>query len=315
VEQLMKQLKFILVALLLFPALVFGGEKDEEYLKQFMIPRAQALLLRIAQTNCLPLTTNQVQSYKVDYYDDGWLGKMQLTNGWGISFFTDTRETNESITQAPRELEATYLKETMIPLAREFLLRIGLTNNLPFTTNQVQKYRMSYFYYCPGCQADMRLTNGLVFSFFTKTNKSEVWVFKNTNVKTYLELDNPPKEKIKALQALNLRNKLNQKSAEALAKKYFKLLGHKEENFHPLDFFPSEGARGYWVSAPEMPPANERLLPYYGFTWYRKDVKLEKIQNGEEGSISKVMIEVSGIDSSLVSYSKLGIEMPIGSDF
>lgn len=234
----MKQLKFILVALLLFPALVFGGEKEE-----------------------------------------------------------------------------TYLKETMIPLAREFLQRIGQTNGLPFMTNQVQKYNVDYFSDRPGCMAVMRLTNGLVFRFHTETNKSEVWSFKNANVKTYFELNNPPKEKIKALQALNLRNKLNQKSAEALAKKYFKLLGHKEENFHPLDFFPSEGARGYWVSAPEMPPANERLLPYYGFTWYRKDVKLEKIQEGEEGSISKVMIEVSGIDLGLVSYSKLGIEMPIGSDF
>ena len=160
----------------------------------------------------------------------------------------------------------------------------------------------------------MRLTNGLVFRFITKTNKSEVWSFKNTNVKTYFSLDNPPKEKIKALQALNLRNKLNQKSAEALAKKYFKLLGHKEENFHPLDFFPSEGARGYWISAPEMPPAQERLLPYYGFTWYRKDVKVEELQDGST-NFKEVIIEVSGIDSSLVSYSKLGIEMPIGSDF
>lgn len=310
----MKPLKFIRAALLLFPALVLGGEKEEMYLKQFMIPRAQALLLRIAQTNDLPLTTNQVQSYKVDYYDDGWLGKMQLTNGWGISFFTDTRETNEDVFQAPRELEATYLKETMIPLAREFLLRIGLTNNLPFTTNQVQKYRMNYFYYCPGCQADMRLTNGLVFSFLTKTNKSEVWSFKNTNVKTYLELNNPPKEKIKALQALNLRNKLNKKSAEILATKYFKMLGHKEENFHPLGFADSHVSQGYWVSTPEMPPDNERLLPYYAVTWYRKDVKLEETKDGST-NFREVTIEVSGIDLGLISYSKLGIEMPIGSDF
>lgn len=138
----MKPLKFILLALLLFPMLVMGGEKDEAYLKQFMIPRAQALLLRIAQTNYLPVTTNQVQSYKLEYCDDGWLGKLQLTNGWGISFFTDTRDTNENVAQAPKELEATYFKETMIPLAREFLQRIGLTNNPPFTTNQVQKYRV-----------------------------------------------------------------------------------------------------------------------------------------------------------------------------
>lgn len=308
----MKQLKFILVALLLFPALTFGGEKEEMYLKQFMIPRARELLLRIHQTNDLPTTTNQVQSYKVDYYDDGWLANMQLTNGWIIKFFTDKRETNDSVSHVPGKLEVAYLKETMIPLAREFLQRIGQTNGLPWATNQVKIYRVSYFSDRPGCMTDMRLTNGLVFSFHTETNKTEVWSFKNANIKTYYSLDNPPKEKIKALQALNLRNKLNNKSAEALAKKYFKLLGHKEENFHPLDFSPSDIAQGYWVSAPEMPPANERLLPYYGFTWYRKDVKLEEINTG---SISEVTIEVSGIDLGLVSYSKFGIEMPIGSDF
>lgn len=232
----MKHLNFILVALLFFPALAFGGEKEE-----------------------------------------------------------------------------TYLKETMISLARDFLQRIGQTNDLPSATNQVKIYRVSYFDDRPGCMADMRLTNGLVFSFHTETNKTEVWRFKNTNVKTYLEL-NPPKEKIKALQALNLRNKLNNKSAESLAKKYFKMLGHKGEDFHPLDFFPLEITQGYWVSAPEMPPANERLLPYYAVTWYRKDVTAEDIKNGEGiPSLKYVMIEVSGIDLGLVSYTK-GM-LPIGSDF
>jgi hypothetical protein len=313
-ERLMKPLKIILPLLLLFHALAFGGEKEETYLNQFMIPRARELLLRIHQINDLPSTMNQVQSYKVDFYDDGWLAKMQLTNGWGIGFFTDKRETNENIFRAPEKLEKTYLKEKMIPLAREFLERIGRTNDQPWATNQVKIYRASYFSDRPGCMADMRLTNGLVFSFHTETNKTEVWVFKNTNVKTYIELENPPKEKIKALQALNLRNKLNEKSAEILATKYFRLLGHKEENFHLLDFYPSEGARGYWVSAPEMPPANERLLPYYGFTWYRKDVTKAELDNHDsKAELKTVIIEVSGIDSSLISYSK-GL-LPIGSDF
>ncbi|HZL14096.1 MAG TPA: hypothetical protein VFC85_08115 [Verrucomicrobiae bacterium] len=211
-------------------------------------------------------------------------------------------------------MEAAYLKETMIPLAREFLERIGRTNDLPWATNQVKIYRVSYFSDRPGCMADMRLTNGLVFSFHTETNRSEVWSFKNTNVKTYLELNNPPKEKIKALQAMNLRNKLNKKSAEILAAKYFKMLGHKEENFHPLGFADSQVSQGYWVSAPEMPPADERLLPYYAVTWYPKDVTVEDIKNGEGiASLKYVMIEVSGIDLGLVSYTK-GM-LPIGSDF
>ncbi|HZL14095.1 MAG TPA: hypothetical protein VFC85_08110 [Verrucomicrobiae bacterium] len=67
--------------MLLFPALAFGGEKEEAYLKQTMIPQARKLLLRIDQTNDLPSTTNDVQSYKVDYYDDGLSAELRLTNG------------------------------------------------------------------------------------------------------------------------------------------------------------------------------------------------------------------------------------------
>ena len=134
-----------------------------------------------------------------------------------------------------------------------------------------------------GCMAYMRLTNGLVFSFHTETNKTEVWSF-HRSIKTYYELDNPPKEKIEALKALNLQNKLNKKSAALLAAKYLKLLGHKEENFHPLGFFDSQVTQGYWVNAPESPPANERNLPYYRVIWYRRDVKLEDLKNHDSNA-------------------------------
>jgi hypothetical protein len=151
----------------------------------------------------------------------------------------------------------------------------------------------------------------------TKTQRHEeklceVWSFKNTNVKTYLELNNPPKEKIEAVKAMNLRNKLNKKSAEILATKYFKMLGHKEENFHSLDFYPPEVTQGYWVSAPESPPINERLLPYFAVTWYRKDVKVDEIKDGDS-NFREATIEVSGVDLGLISYTKT--LLPIGSDF
>ena len=127
-------------------------------------------------------------------------------------------------------------------------------------------------------------------------------------------MNNPPKEKIEALKALNLQNKLNKESAAALAGKYLKLLGHKEENFHSLDFYPPEIAQGYWVSAPEMPSVNERHLPYYEITWYRKDVtKTELDAHDSNAELKSVIIEVSGIDSSLISYSK-GM-LPINGDF
>ncbi|HZT23132.1 MAG TPA: hypothetical protein VFB55_09515 [Verrucomicrobiae bacterium] len=211
------------------------------------------------------------------------------------------------------EKEEAYLKAIMIPLAQEFLQRIGETNGLPFTTNQVQKYRVSYFGDRPGCTADMRLTNGLVFSFYTESNKSEVCSF-HRNIRTYFELNNPPKEKIDALKALNLQNKLNKKTAAALAAKYFKSLGHKKENFHSLDFYPPEVTQGYWVSTPESLPANERRLPYYEVTWYRKDVTSKELEDNDSAAkLKTVIIEVSGIDLSLISYSR-GL-LPIGSDF
>ena len=311
----MKNTTLILSALFLFPTLVLGGEKEEAYLKQTMIPRARELLLRIGQTNDLPSTTNQVQSYKVDYFDDppGWLANMQLTNGWVFRFLTEKGDTNVRAFHLSGEKEETYLKEKIIPLAQEFLQRIGQTNNLPLGTNQVKSYKLNYFDDRPGCTADMRLANGYAFSFHTETNQTEIWSF-HRSIKTYYELDNPPIEKVRALQALNIQNKLNKESAAALAAKYLKLLGHKEENFHSLDFYPPEISQGYWVSSPESPPANERRLPYYEIIWYRKDItKKELDDNDSRAKLTTVTIEVSGIDSSLISYSK-GM-LPIGSDF
>ena len=111
-----------------------------------------------------------------------------------------------------------------------------------------------------------------------------------------------------------LQNKLNKASAAELAKKYFRLLGHKEENFHPFDFYPPEVTQGYWVSAPESPPANERRLPYYEITWYRKDVTRQGLDDHDSNAMLKIVtITVSGIDLSLISYEK--DQLPIGSDF
>jgi hypothetical protein len=309
----MKSLILTIVVFFLFRMLGFGGEREEAQLKGIMIPLTRALLLRIDQTNDLPSTTNEVKSCKIQWFDDGWLANLQMTNGWSFRFLADTRETNVSVIHAPTEIEAAPFKGTLIPLAREFLQRIGQTNDLPWTTNQVQKYRVSYFDDRPGYTADMLLTNGCGFSFYAESNKAEVNDFRRP-IKTYLELNNPPKEKIGALRALNLQNKLNKQSAVALAIKYFKLLGHKEGDFHPLDFYPPEITQGYWVSAPESPPANERRLPYYEVTWYRKDVRRHELDDHESKAMLKtVTIEVSGIDLGLISYHK-GL-MPIGSDF
>jgi hypothetical protein len=133
--------------------------------------------------------------------------------------------------------------------------------------------------------------------------KTEIRGFRQILIKTYYELDDAPKEKIEAVKALNLKNKLNDKTALELAKKFFTLLGHKEE-----DFLAPECRQSYWVGKNDV----WGNLPYYEVIWYRKDVKMADVRSGI-AAIPQVTMEISGVDSSLVSYSKLF--MPIGSDF
>lgn len=304
----MKNTVLIFAVMFLFTALTMGGEKESSFLKETMIPQARQVLLRIGQTNNLPSTTNQVQSYKVDFYDNppGWSANMQLTNGWGFRFLSQGLDTNISVFHAPKKIEERYLKETMIPLARAFLQRIGQINNLPFTTNQVQYYRIDYFRDRPGCTASLRLTNGYSFSYYTETNKTGVYTFRR-NIKTYYGLDvGAPKAKIEAIKALNLQNKLSKNSALALGIKYFKQLGHEEGDFHVPEIH-----QCYWSGGEN---GRGGKLPYFEITWYRKDVTRKELDNHDSNEMLKaITIEVSGIDSSLISYSK-GL-LPIGSDF
>jgi hypothetical protein len=292
-----------------------GGEKEEMYLQQIMIPQARELLLRIAQTNDLPSTTNQVQSYKVDYFDDGLLAGMQLTNGWVFRFLTDKRETNVSALHLPGKMEEVFLKETLIPVAQEYLLRIGQTNDLPFTTNQVRSYKVHWFDDRPGCTADIVLTNRWVFEFTSgstvlpggKTTRqwgeTEVRRFQRP-IKTYYNLVGVPKEKIEAVKALNLQNKLNKNTALVLARKYFKLLGHHDGNFYQPEI-----TQCYWSGGED---GRGGILPYYEVSWYRKDVNLADQDKGIT-NLPEVLITVSGVDSSLLYYSRL--YLPIGNDF
>ena len=306
----MKSLIFAIVVLLLFPVFGFGGEKEEAQLKETMIPLTRNLLVRIDQTNDLPSTTNEVGSYKIKYYEDGWLADLQLTNGWSFRFMAAQQETNISILHAPSEIEAAPLKKTLIPLAREFLQRIGQTNVLPWTTNQVQKYSVSYLNYRPGYLADLMLTNGDNLSFDSNTNGTEIWSFQRP-IRTYYGFgDDTPKAKIDAVKALLLQNKLNEEKAVALAKKYFKLLGHREEDFHSLDFYPGGIVQDDWSGGED---GRGGWLPYYRITWYRKDVDVANLAKSGNTDYKAVIVEVSGIDSSLISYHKYF--MPIGSDF
>lgn len=200
------------------------------------------------------------------------------------------------------EKDTIYLTETMLPLAKEFVRRIGQTNEIPTTTNQVKKYKVDYFDDRPGCMANLRLTNDCSLSFHTETNKTEVWVFRR-HIRTYYGLPpDAPKEKVDAIKALNLKNKLTKDDALKLAEKYFVQIGHKPDNFHPPEI-----TQCYWSGVPGG------KLPYFEITWYRKDVDVANLAKNGNTDFKAVIIEVSGIDSRLISYTKAG--MPVGSDF
>ena len=201
------------------------------------------------------------------------------------------------------EKEELFFKEKMIPLAQEFIKR----NDLPtadFGTNNIKKWQVQFFTDGrQGCTANLKLKTGYFFDFYSNEPYTEISFFHDENTKTYYVLDSAPIEKIEAVRTLILKNKLNEKTALELAKKFFKLQGHKEEDFHPPEFLQS-----YWVGKDDL----WGKLPYYEVKWYRKDVQMTDVHAGI-ATLPYVRIEVSGIDSHVISYSK-GF-MPVGSDF
>ena len=204
-------------------------------------------------------------------------------------------------------LADSYLLQTMLPLAQNFCVKVGATNFTRINTNQIKRYRREDFYERSGCLTELYLTNKYHFSSYTEKEKSEICSFYQNQQKTYISLDDAPVGKIKAVQALLKQNKLNEKKALTLARKYFNALGHDEKNFRPPII-----QQGYWVSGNDKYPSGR--LPNYTVTWYRNDVTKEQLAPGSgEAMLPEVRIEVSGIDSSLIRYDKLFL--PLGSDF
>ena len=210
--------------------------------------------------------------------------------------------------EAVTNLTDPYLLHTMLPLARDFCAKVGINQFTNISTNQIKRYNhYGYFSDRPGCTTQLTLTNKFSFWFLTEKDKSEVESFQQNQQVTYRSLNDAPLEKIKAVQALLKQNKLNEKKALALAGKYFKTLGHDEMNFHPPEI-----VQGRWISS--NPKYDRGHLPAYTVTWYRNDVtKLQLEPASGEAMLPEVIIEVSGIDSSLISYHRYFL--PIGSDF
>jgi hypothetical protein len=205
-------------------------------------------------------------------------------------------------------LTDSYLLQTMLPLTQQFCVKVGMTNFTEISTDQIKRYRREDFYERPGCMAELTLTNKYHFSSHTEKDKSEVWDFQQNQQTTYHSLNDASLDKIRAYQDLLKQNKLSEKKAVALARKYFNALGHDEKNFHSPEIL-----QGYWISMNQKFPSGR--LPAYTVTWYRKDVTKEQLDpsTGEVYRQPSVEIEVSGIDSSLISYHRNFL--PIGSDF
>ncbi|HEY1718095.1 MAG TPA: hypothetical protein VGH42_07340 [Verrucomicrobiae bacterium] len=157
-----------------------------------------------------------------------------------------------------------------------------------------------------GCTANLKLKTGYIFDFISDGTNAEVCHFHDGKTRTYFALENAPKEKIDAVKALNLRNKLSKTNALELAENFFKLQGHKDENFNEPELHQS-----YWSGGDDNRGGE---LPYFEITWYRKDITKTDRESGDSKKLlESVTIEVSGIDSHLISYSK-GL-LPIGKDF
>jgi len=202
------------------------------------------------------------------------------------------------------EKEDGFLKEHMIPLARAFIKRNHVPCNPDFETNKLIRLKVDFFDDGrPGCLATMMTQDRFWFDFQSDGKKTDIRSFHSSNVRTYYELDDAPKEKIEAVKALNLRNKLNLTNALQVAKQYFQLQGHDEKNFHPPTI-----RQCYWIGKDEV----WGNLPYYEVEWYRKDVNLADRSKGIT-TLPEVSITVSGVDSSLIYY--LRSNLPIGSDF
>lgn len=210
------------------------------------------------------------------------------------------------------EREESFLRTKMIPLAQEFIKR----NELPtadFGTNNIKKYRVNFFTDGRvGCLAYVKLETGCLFDIRSDGTNAEVHDFNDGKTITYYDLEGAPKEKVEAVRALVLANKLNKQSAAELAKKFFNLQGHDGANFHEPEIHQCYWVRGQAGEAVTGGTDPGGPLPYYEIRWYRKDVTKEKRESGL--SVPEVVIEVSGVTSNLISYHKYGY-LPINRDF
>ena len=295
-------------------ALFRGGNKGMEKVSAVW-ESSGAAQRAFAALHCLKYadsgTTNDVE--KIQHWGrselEGYVNTVEQWKKHGRELDSFARDTYQDAWQYlhpfsfAEKREEDFFWRQMLPLAKEFAARNGLAT-ADFGTNNISHYRIEFFDDGrAGSMASLKLKSGCSFDFISNGKNTEVNCFRDGKTKTSFSLLDAPKEKIEAAKALNLQNKLNEESGLALAKKYFQQTGHNEKDFHPPEFLQCT-----WYGDPGG------KLPYYEIIWHRNDVTPKQLEEHDSSAESKtVVIEVSGIDSSLISYFKGSL--PIGGDF
>ncbi|MBF8297250.1 MAG: hypothetical protein HW389_3795 [Bacteroidetes bacterium] len=200
--------------------------------------------------------------------------------------------------------EVAYLQERMLPAVRDFIRRNQLAYDPDFPTNRIRHYRVEFAPEIDAVFSRMMLEKKYAFLLSEKAKVCEIWSFQDTETRPFRDYSNVTPEEREVI--LSRTNVLNKQSVLALAAKHFKLQGHREENFHPPEFWQ------HVLGEKNPDPATHLPLPLYEATWYRKDVKLEERNSLGFAGMPNVLIIVSGLNSNLVYYSK--VAMPVGRD-
>lgn len=197
------------------------------------------------------------------------------------------------------EREDNYMKHMCLPLVREFIERNHISYDPHFPTNQISHHQVEYHRESGIYLSRLMLEKKHAFLFVgnQKTNGITIYSDKTSAWKPSL-MDPKNEEKMRVVSSRT--NHLNDQTALALARHYFRLQGHDEKNFHPVKFEQEIWARDV---------ASRRIvLPFYHAEWVRMDTPKEDYSR-------MVTITVSGTESNLVHYSKGGLPIEFGHDW
>lgn len=197
------------------------------------------------------------------------------------------------------EMEQGYLAKHCIPLVRDFMRKHRPSYSADFPTNNITHWRVEYEPDSEVVLSRLMLDRRYAFLFIGNKTTNGIQSFKDKGSSWSDSLMDPSREK-EMREIASRTNLLNDSTALALAKECFRLRGHDERNFHPVRFKQLVWAWGV--------PSRRIVLPFYEADWARRDVKLpvEEI----ETIYPSVFIVISGLESNMVSYSK--IQLPFG---